>query len=1662
MSSSKNNNVSLNDPLVESPNELLEEAPNLPVFDVEIQLNERHAVVDKLTLWQRKLLDLTTRNRLLHLPFTAKYIKLICPEPSVLEDKLAGGKSIRVVAMPDLEKGGRDTELYLQQNSESLQEEYAKIVLGKGEVLAAFDKNKLASSLVELYRKARSDLDEGGANTLFLAIGFLQWKKSPDDPRSYMAPLILLPIKLERKSALSGVSMRMLEEEPRFNLTLLELLRHDFALNIPELESELPTDGGGVDVAGIWNIMRRAVRDIPGFEVKDELVIGTFSFAKYLMWKDLVNRSDQLFKNPLVKYLIERGSGQEALPVTGEFLSADVLDQKITASELFLPLPIDSSQLSAVVASASGRDFVLDGPPGTGKSQTIANMIAHNLGLGRRVLFVAEKKAALEVVYRRLEEKGLGEFCIELHSSKTSKTDFLKQLERAWDTRDVLSAEQWREEALTAQHLRDKLNKIVKVLHNRWPNGLTVYQAMGKVIRDADKTTPKLQWPAGTLHDSEIMTKFRDIARRLDLNSDTAQRYSAEFSFISHADWTNGWQEQIVAVADQLPCRIDELDESIASVISVSGLAIDSKDYRNLSKSAELLALLLDAYAIDLAFAFAPDAGTKLAIARNAVKSIEAYHEEQTRLSATYSPDCYRHINIEQIASDWHDAEQKFWLLGTLARKKVCNDLIMQGGVSGTPNISVDVARLRSIKVHLNEIDGVSLQLQSIPGWNAQNTDLPTFTGAIALAERIRAMISTVALSAPHLAALRTSIATLIIDSNELLNPDGQLALCIKRLKRALVDVEQSRRQFAELTGGITDVPVDSVSLKASAEAVVKNQMALKSWCDWCRVRNEADSLGLNPLTTALAEDALPHGQVRDIFETAYSRWFAAWVIDAEPLLHNFVPAEHMSDIESYRKQDNHLSQLAVRYIKAKLCGSIPAKNEIGKSGGFGVLKHELQKSRRHKPVRQLAAEMGDAMSKLAPCMLMSPLSIAQFMPAEQPLFDLVIFDEASQITPWDAIGVIARGKQVVIAGDPRQMPPTNFFNRGSSESEDDTEEDMESILDECLAAGIHNHSLSWHYRSRHESLIAFSNNRYYDNNLITFPSAQTKVSAVEWRRISGVYAKGKGRHNQAEAEAIVAEIVRRLTDSTSQLHNQSIGVITLNTEQQKLISDLLDKARQRNPSIEPYFQEDIPEPVVVKNLETMQGDERDVIMLGIGYGPTELGANTMSMNFGPLNKEGGWRRLNVAITRARQEMLIFTSFDPSMIDLNRTSARAVQDLRYFIEFAQRGPVALAQAIKGSVGSYESPFEEAVAQGLRQKGWNVVPQIGVSRFRIDLGIVHPDCPGDYLVGVECDGATYHSAATARDRDKVRSAILQGLGWRLLRVWSTDWWVDKQGALERLHRQIGSLLEQSRNDAALIKAAIAEKTRGESSVEAGRQTETADFSEQMAEESVSLSMDTDHAEQAAEIQGDALTDVADLDKKVAGNFGNAPERRIAEHDHDKYHLTDFTSLQNIIAPDKFYEASYDPILRDLIVHVLQQEAPILDTLLVQRIARAHGFNRAGRLIRERVLAIVDANNFIKADSIDGDFVWLSKEQSIGWHTARLPVTEDDIRSMNEIATEEIYSLIRTENANCGPADIAKLFGLRRVTSSAKDRIEAVNKLHGSQDDAEIAASALPPY
>ena len=424
----------------------------------------------------------------------------------------------------------------------------------------------------------------------------------------------------------------------------------------------------------------------------------------------------------------------------------------------------------------------------------------------------------------------------------------------------------------------------------------------------------------------------------------------------------------------------------------------------------------------------------------------------------------------------------------------------------------------------------------------------------------------------------------------------------------------------------------------------------------------------------------------------------------------------------------------------------------------------------------------------------MSPLSVAQYLDAGHAGFDVVIFDEASQISTWDAVGAIARGKQLVCVGDPKQLPPTNFFHAADTEgvvNEDEIEE-MESILDECLGIGMKSSSLDWHYRSKSEGLITFSNRQYYDNRLITFPSPVTEDQSVRFVAVDGIYDAGKSRTNRKEAEAIVDAIATHYLSGTGK--TRSIGVITFNASQQALIEKMTDARRVAEPLLDIAISESLAEPFFVKNLENVQGDERDIILFSITFGKDVNGK--VSMNFGPMNKEGGHRRLNVAASRARYEVRIFSSLRPEHIDLSRTKARGVADLKAYLDFALNGPRALATQALPTGRLPDSPFEVAVITKLREHGWEVHPQVGVSGYRLDLAVVNPYARGRYLLGVECDGATYHSAASARDRDRLRQMILEGLGWKIHRIWSTDWWINPELPMQRLLERLQLLAREA--------------------------------------------------------------------------------------------------------------------------------------------------------------------------------------------------------------------------------------------------------------------------
>jgi very-short-patch-repair endonuclease len=534
-------------------------------------------------------------------------------------------------------------------------------------------------------------------------------------------------------------------------------------------------------------------------------------------------------------------------------------------------------------------------------------------------------------------------------------------------------------------------------------------------------------------------------------------------------------------------------------------------------------------------------------------------------------------------------------------------------------------------------------------------------------------------------------------------------------------------------------------------------------------------------------------------------RWLSAVIRDRPPL-ERFQSLTHEQRVLEFRELDQAvLVENRVKLIQQLRDAAQDRLRGEAARAGLPHLQRQITRQRNIAPLRRTMQLSGAAIRAVKPCFMMSPMTVAQMLPGGEPVFDLVIFDEASQLPTEDAVGAVIRGWRLVVVGDPKQLPPTNFFAVASghvpTERYDDGNplfDDSESILEEFMGAGVPMSRLKWHYRSAHESLITYSNIQFYDAELYTFPSvdAGTSHMGLQFEFVEGRY-EGAGL-NLIEARRVSEEVVQfarqQLARQARGAEPLTLGVGTFNMRQQLAIQDELERLRRADPSIEPFFDRGAREPFFVKNLENIQGDERDVIFLSVTYGPGTDGR--IRYNFGPLNGANGWRRLNVLVTRARQRMKVFSSMRGDQISPATAGSDGPRLLREFLVYAEHG--RLDSITAGTLADTESPFEREVARELLQRGLKVLPQVGSSGYRIDLGVLDDDRPGRFVCGIECDGVAYHSAETARDRDRLREQVLEARGWTIVRVWSTDWFKDRSGQVSRMLRLIDAAKMRARD------------------------------------------------------------------------------------------------------------------------------------------------------------------------------------------------------------------------------------------------------------------------
>ncbi|MFO1029727.1 MAG: DUF3320 domain-containing protein [Planctomycetota bacterium] len=1595
---------------------------------------------DRLEHWKGKLLDLSMWNRLLNFSATKKTLPLLGKDLAALEDRLQQGGRVRVFARPDLGQHGdspRDLELAAQQSGVDVLARYLGEELRAGRLRADLDDEELQARQVEIYRHARTSLEESGANTLYLAIGFLKYYETRESQKPRRAPLLLLPLVVERSSVADGCRFVLDDAEPRLNQTLRQFLLRDFELQVP-LGDTPPEGEVGVDVDAVLAAFRDVALRMPRWEVEATACIGFFSFTKYLMFLDLADR-EALLQSPVLQHLVERPGATFAQDAP-EF-ARERLDEH-DAVATFCPKDADSSQLAAVLAAANGRSFVLEGPPGTGKSQTITNLIAQALATGQRVLFVAEKRAALEVVQRRLAEVGLGPFCLELHSSKSGPKAVLEQLRQALEVGQRREPAEWAQLASELQATRTQLNAVVHDLHRPREHGSSVFAAMGECI--ARRSAVRVAWPGiGEAAPERVRAALAAIAELAGVAAALGVPRQSPWWGVHRADWTPALERQVPAATSRAVAAIDALARAFRGVAEV--LALDTVLPASGPGRAQL-ALVLRLAQLWNAPSLPPSSLVRSADWRSLDGELSRASQDGAQRDAAWAPLAGRwrrellQQDLDRLVPAVARAVGSFVLLRWWRLRGPRAELagMALGALPAPARLLEDLQAASAVRTRERDL----LQRSAVAtvlgaAWRASLCDWSQLNAWLDWVREVRRLLvqlqpGALAPAPAVLDAFAQHLDALADGSDQLPSRLGALRAAHDEWLAAKAGLDELLRLHDDEAFGPAEAPGCFATIADRLAGYGPALPSLRDFCAYRQVADAATSHGAEPWVQAHADGRVPVAQLVDGARVTFLEAWLDVVHAHEPALARFRGQDHERTIARFTALDQQALRLCAEVVRARLSARVPQLRDTQvASSELGVLERELKKQRKHKPVRKLLAEIPGLLGRLAPCVLMSPLSVAQYLARSSARFDLVVFDEASQIPMWDAVGAIGRGDSLVVVGDSRQLPPTTFFQRQAQDVElglDELPEDLESLLDECSVAGLPKLHLDWHYRSRHESLIAFSNHHYYQNRLLTFPSPEAGAAGLGVRcvRVNGVYERAGSQQNPIEAEALCNEVLARLLDPVR--CQQSLGVVTFSQAQQVLIENRLDQARRERPEVEAAWHA-ASEPVFVKNLENVQGDERDVILFSICYGPDAQGR--LFENYGPLNTQGGERRLNVAVTRARRELVVFTSVGPEQI-ANRTQALGARHLRAFLDYALRGTAALQATTTLDPGrGVDSPFEAAVCEGLRARGHEVHTQVGCSGYRIDLAVVDPAASGRYLLGIECDGASYHSAATARDRDRLRASVLRGLGWRLARVWSTDFWHDPDGELDRLEAAIEAARVaavagtsaprfESAASSASVEAGVAPLTTAGTSATTGGPP-AADGALAPAPTAPSSAGESPVSPGVAAPREPAATVEASTDP-------DGPRPYVA------------ATVPSAGTAEQFASAPALAVLRQQVAAVLAVEAPLAFDRLCRTIAVGWQVTRVTERVRERIRAAIPPGVLV-----DGAWLWRDGVQRDAFRGFRVPGDDETTaRDLDEVPPAELAAAMRwllVQHQALSRDDLARetarCFGIARLGAVVKD-------------------------
>ena len=1529
--------------------------------------------------WERKLLDLGLRNALINMRPSKLSVPLFSASLAEFENALNDGGEYKIYPKPsdwhipasDL---GFETMHSLGPNEELIRSEFKN-----GRLRSSLTEAELEKTVKELYRASKSSLEENGANTLYLALGLLRWYENEKSVKPRYAPIILLPIEMIRKSAAQGYVIRLRDFEPQMNVTMLEMLKQEFSISIGGLDP-LPTDDHGVDVAKVFSIIRNAVMSEKRWDILSSAYLGIFSFSQFVMWNDIRNRSDDLARNKIVKSLMDGKLAWDAESMT--------MEGKVPEDGVFLPMSADASQLFAIREACKGSSFVLHGPPGTGKSQTITSLIANALAGGKTVLFVAEKMAALEVVEKRLNKIGIGSFCLELHSNKAKKRSVLDQLREATEVTKKTSPNAYAQKANQLSALRAELDSYAFALHKKAPCGLSLFEIIGnyeKYKGAADIGVFGASAVASLTPDA--LADMTSVVERLAAAGKEAGHPAdhplKEVSLTSYSQ----------KIRDEMPEALSKYKSALLDLVSLQNslsslLGMDApsyyKDTENLVFVSGELNLWLGA---PREWASAADKETLL----YEIGNMSAHYLKAGEIYSYLSPrweDGFFSLDGASMLKEYNEATEKWFIGKMVAMSSVVKKVSAYSkGSVNKETVNKDFAALVEYQKEYGSAEalfkvygkGISAMFGGERiNWGYVSGLVASLLQSLQRADRVQGVRDIITRHGGERAA-GDRIQEFLTGFE-----------AMTKAKNALYTLLEIREYAGENWAD------DQLGM---CERIKCHSDMLKGRIMYNGIAKTAEENGLSIVVNAYS-NGLEHSGVVDAFKKAIYKSLAIQIIDSDEALYNFSGALFEEKVEQLKRLDAEVMKLSQQEIFCILASRVPDfTKEAAQSSELGILQRAIRSGGRGVSLRKIFEQIPNLLPRLCPCMLMSPISAAQYLDPNREPFDIVVFDEASQLTTAKAVGALARGKDAVIVGDPKQMPPTSFFMTNTVDEENIETEDLESILDDCLALNMPQTHLLWHYRSRHESLIAFSNEMFYENKLFTFPSVNDRKAMVTLVKTGGTFDRGKTRQNKAEAEEVINELRRRCHDPA--LSKNSVGIITFNIQQQDLIDDLLSEACKSDPELEQWAY-GAEEPLFIKNLENVQGDERDVILFSVGYGPDKDGK--VFMNFGPLNRDGGWRRLNVAVSRARCEMKVFSSLDADDIDLSRTSAEGVAALKAFLEYAD-GRRKIGRAQSGSKEEL-SGIADTVCRLLAEHGYSADRNVGHSEYKIDIGVIDPDNKEEYILGILLDGSTYKNAQTTRDREFSQISVLNGLGWTIYRLWSMDWWDNSRLAFERILSRIEAAKEQKAKKA---EAMVKEEPKAEKKEPAAEATSVP---ERSTIESVH------HAAAPARNVS-----------KIIGEYKSTvlPERHLSG--------------------DEFAGTVYSLQIKKAVEAVIETEAPISENLLAKRVLRSFGITRATEKINARLEKVYDDLKLRSTIQYGRRFFWKSGQQPAGYYGIRASGSDDSKREVNDVPLIECVNaicLVLSEQISMNKDDLvretAKKLGYTRIAGAVPSVME----------------------